>query len=421
MSEIPWSAPKRVGFRFLFAYFLLYSLPFPLGILPWTGWITGPFYSARNAMATWVGTNLLGLEVVIQPTGSGDTAHQFSLLFCFVVLSAVIAAVWSLVDRSSDGYEQLHDWIRVYVRYVLASTMLSYGGFKVIKSQFPFPRLDQLLTRWGDSSPMGLVWRFMGFSTPYSTFGGAMEMVGGFLLLFRRTTLVGALVTVSVMSNVVMLNYAYDVPVKLYSTNLLFMAAFLTLPDLGRLLNFFVLNRATPRGELGSLFTDVRMRRVGWVVKGAFVIWAVWTPLNLSYSTKKSFGDDSPKPALWGIWNVDEQVVGTDTIPPLLTDSTRWRRLVVDRRQTRVHHMTGERPSYRQETDTVAGTFTLTANADTTSHMNFTYTLPAPDQMSAWAVVEGDTLRLRLTRFDETTFLLLSRGYNWINELPFNR
>ena len=33
----------------------------------------------------------------------------------------------------------------------------------------------------------------------------------------------------------------------------------------------------------------------------------------------------------------------------------------------------------------------------------------------------GDSLHMQLRRVDHTKFLLVSRGYRWINEFPFNR
>jgi hypothetical protein len=43
------------------------------------------------------------------------------------------------------------------------------------------------------------------------------------------------------------------------------------------------------------------------------------------------------------------------------------------------------------------------------------------EQLQLDGTFGGDSLHLRLHRVDENRFLLLSRGYHWINELPFNR
>ncbi len=127
-----------------------------------------------------------------------------------------------------------HAWLRLLVRYTLAFTLFGYGFAKIFPLQFPPPRLFRLIQPYGDFSPMGVLWNFMGASVPYQIFSGAAEALGGFLLLFRPTTTLGALVSFAVMANVVALNFCYDVPVKLYSCNLLLMAVFLAAGDAPR-------------------------------------------------------------------------------------------------------------------------------------------------------------------------------------------
>ena len=64
--------------------------------------------------------------------------------------------------------------------------------------------------------------------------------MGGTLRYFRRTTTLGALIVAFVMTNVVMLNFCYDVPVKLFSLHILAFALFLVAPDAKRLVTFFL-------------------------------------------------------------------------------------------------------------------------------------------------------------------------------------
>lgn len=45
-----------------------------------------------------------------------------------------------------------------------ATAMVAYGMFKISPSQFPAPGLSRLVQPYGDSSPMGLLWTFMGVS-----------------------------------------------------------------------------------------------------------------------------------------------------------------------------------------------------------------------------------------------------------------
>jgi len=79
---------------------------------------------------------------------------------------------------------------------------------------------------------------------------GAAETVGALLLFSRRTTTLGALVLLPVLSNVVMLSLAYDAPVKLLSSQLLLMTGLLLLPEVTRLVDFSVLHRPTTPLEI---------------------------------------------------------------------------------------------------------------------------------------------------------------------------
>jgi hypothetical protein len=64
-------------------------------------------------------------------------------------------------------------------------------------------------------------------------------MTAGFLLIFPRTTMLGALVGLADMIQVFMLNMTYDVCVKTTSFHLLLLSLFLLAPDLPRLFTFF--------------------------------------------------------------------------------------------------------------------------------------------------------------------------------------
>lgn len=68
-----------------------------------------------------------------------------------------------------------------------------------------------LETSIGDMNRRYLLWVSMSASPLYGFFGGADEFTGGLLVLFRRTTLLGSLIVIGVMSNVVLLNFGYDI------------------------------------------------------------------------------------------------------------------------------------------------------------------------------------------------------------------
>jgi hypothetical protein len=76
-----------------------------------------------------------------------------------------------------------HVFLRAWLRYALAARLLAYGFAKVFLPQMPLPEPIALLTPYGRSSPMMLLWTFMGTSPTYEMLAGFAE-VGAALLLF---------------------------------------------------------------------------------------------------------------------------------------------------------------------------------------------------------------------------------------------
>jgi len=256
-ASAAWPLWARIAFRFSFLYWLLYIIPsagavsvfdlLPFGgvgdkLATWTAW---PLARLAHGVGVHV-FHISGEGANWHPTGSGDTAMQYTLVFCVAVIALLGTAVWSAVDerRGRLEYRTAYAWLRLALRITLAITLLGYGFAKVFPGQFGAgPSLAELNETYGASSPMHLLWFFMGFSRPYAIFGGLMEVIPGVLLLFERTETIGALGSAAVMLEVAVLNYCYDVPVKLYSTHLFLMSLFLLLPDMKPIWEFFVLRR----------------------------------------------------------------------------------------------------------------------------------------------------------------------------------
>jgi hypothetical protein len=136
----------------------------------------------------------------------------------------------------------------------------------------------------------------MGYSTPYNFFAGIAELLGGFLMLSRKTTTIGALVCLGAVTNVFMVNIGYDVPVKLLSFNTILMCLFLLGKDIQRLTNFFILNRVAPASDLSFPHFNSKWRYSLLAIKLFLAVSLVWLFVKdeLFYYTR--YGDDAPKP-----------------------------------------------------------------------------------------------------------------------------
>lgn len=425
-----WSPVRRIVFRFVFSYLVLYNLPFPLDAIPWLGPIlTQPYIDLWNALVPWVGKHLFHVNITVRPNGSGDTTYNYVQVFCYLVLALAAAAVWTLLGTWWAGrrtrrvdYDRLAEGLRTYVRFSLGVAMISYGASKAIPSQFGHPGLDQLMQPFGEASPMGILWTLMGASTAYTVISGLAELLSGLLLMARRTALLGALVCIGVMVNVVMLNFSYDVPVKLYSSHLLAMACFLLLPDLRRLTNALLLNRPaepiTPDPSRSPLTTGW-LRRAAPVLQTVLVVAFTGYSLYTSYEGSKKWGNLSPRPPLYGVWNVDELEVDGVARPPLITDTSRWRRLVFSYPgviSVQLMDSTSDYYSlYLGKRRLALGKFN-----DPQWKSSFSYRELAPGLLALEGVLDGKRTRMTMRRMPEAAFTLTSRGFHWINEFPFN-
>ncbi len=419
----PWGPVKRFLLRFTFVYLLLYSLTFLLNHLPLLEPVGKAYEGLWSSFVPWIGQQAFRLDIVVRKNGSGDTTYHFMRILCYLVLALVAGLAWTFLDRKRPNDAWIHEWLRVWVRFSLAAAMIVYGALKVFDAQFGTPGFDRLLGTFGEASPMGLLWTFMGSSRIYSLSAGLAEMAGGILLAFRRTTLLGALLSIGVLVNVVLLNFCYDVPVKLLSTHLLTMAVLLTLPDLRRLASFFLFNRKVEPLEIRPLFQRAWLNRAARVLGTVFIAGFSIYWLYSGYKIDVEYSGLASKTPFYGIWEVEEYTVNGQVRPPLITDSSRWRRLIFeDPTFLGIHTMRQEKPQYYiLELDSHRKRFVLTKYKDPKWRSVLSYQQSRPDLLTVAGTIDGQKITARLHRVDESKFPLLSRGFHWISERPFSR
>ncbi|MEF9478190.1 hypothetical protein OWR28_11305 [Chryseobacterium sp. 1B4] len=192
-----------------------------------------PFGGVYKSSVLWLCKNVFHQKQVkyIEMTGSGDTTLDYWVVLVNVGLAVITAVVILLADKKQRTFKDFHGFTVVIARYYVAMVMLSYGFAKLHDGQFPANTIGRLEERVGDMSPMGVVWTMMGASTGYTFVSGLLEVIGGLLLLFRRTKTFGALFSMTVMINVALLNFFYDVPVKIFSSHIVLFCVFIVSGD----------------------------------------------------------------------------------------------------------------------------------------------------------------------------------------------
>jgi hypothetical protein len=416
----PWPFAKRFAFTFTGILFFLLNFPFPFDYIPafyktiiWTDklWDIGVAPMAKHVF-----------HVATGAPGGGDSVWRYVQVALFFAIALAGGLLWAVLDRKRSHYERAYELCRIYLRYTLAAAMITYGAQKVIQSQFAPPMLDRLVTPFGSSSPMGILWAFMGVSKAYNVFTGAIELTSGILLTFRRTTLLGALIAAGAMANVVALDYSYDVSVKIYSTQLLLQAIVLIAPEARRLLDVFLLNRALGSGEVRPLFRKRAFETGSLVVRTLLVASFVAFTFHDVVETSKVAGLAQRSP-LRGVWEVNELTDNGVARPPLTTDATRWRRAVFDNpTQMSSFLMNDTRTRYNSKLEEKTHTLKLRNREDHSDVMTLTYARPSPRVLTLDGVVSGHALHAKCDLSDVYEKpLLLTRGFHWVNELPVNR
>jgi hypothetical protein len=410
-----WSLPTRIAFRFGVLYFGLYVLTTQmlggLLILPFDS-VNLPNLGATGAMkgvVSWTATHIFnaapGAFVTVN-TGSGDKTIDWVHAFCLLVVAIAGTAAWSTIDRRRLHYQALHRWFTVFIRFGVASTMVGYGMVKAFPLQMPAPSLQRLVEPYGDFSPMGVLWYSIGASFPYERFAGCMELLGAVLLFIPSTAVLGAMVTFGTCVQIFTLNMTYDVPVKLFTFHLILMCLALLMPHTRRLLQAIIVSRP---------------RKLGIALQAAIAVYIVGFNFYTASQGWHGRGPGGPKSPLYGIWNVEEMRVDGVVRAGLIGDYGRWRRMIFQTpANMSFQRMDNSFQPYAAAVDMNARTVTLT-NPDKSTAATF-----AIQQQDADSMVLDGTMNNQKVRFDlklqpRESFLLVSRGFHWVQERPFNR
>lgn len=418
-----WKSWEKVSFRFLFLFFLLIIFPFPIDVIPGTDTLTELIAKAWEAPINLAANIFLDLEEPIAHsiTGSGDKLYDWMFYFCTLILAILFTGIWSVVDQKRVNYEKLRAWFVFIITYYLAYYMLLYGIIKLFYLQFGPPNLERLFQTFGQASPMRLMWTFMGTSKTYTVFAGFTETLAGVLLLISRTRTLGALTAIGVMFNVFMMNMSYDIPVKLFSFQLMIMGVYIAAQDWKRLYAFFISNQATTPYKRYPLVQSQRGKRILLGVQLLFIGLVLYSQIDGGIDARKRYGEHREKSALYGVYNVNTFSHNHDTLPPLLTDTVRWKRVLFDYPSfTSVILMNDHVKRYRTNIDTIAHTIILSEWSDTTNKYTFEYTQKG-EELGLDGIIAEDTLNVSLEHYSLDKFGLLNRGFNWVNEVPYNR
>jgi uncharacterized membrane protein YphA (DoxX/SURF4 family) len=121
-------------------------------------------------------------------------------------------------------YPKYLDWLR----YLSAYLLFSYGVSKLAGWQFSLPP-EIAKKPIGALSGFQLTWYYYSYSHIYARILGITQLVGGSLLLFRKTALLGAAAMLPMIANILMINLFFHIALGAECTSAVIFVSMLAL------------------------------------------------------------------------------------------------------------------------------------------------------------------------------------------------
>ncbi len=117
-----------------------------------------------------------------------------------------------ITDAHSKLAERLMTGQPAYraLRFVVSFFIILYGFAKLNGAQFTI-LASELDKPMGQVSGFWLTWYYFGYSSIYGNFIGLVQIAGGVLLMFRKTTLLGSCLLFPVVTNIILIDIFYRV------------------------------------------------------------------------------------------------------------------------------------------------------------------------------------------------------------------
>lgn len=123
----------------------------------------------------------------------------------------------------TEIFENAISWIVVFA-------MLVYGGAKIIQ----FEGAAEMDKTVSEMSGMELMWAFYGYSKSYALTLGIIEIIGGILILVKKTRIIGCLLVSTILVNVIFQDIYFNVHVGALKAAILYQFLIIIILGLNR-------------------------------------------------------------------------------------------------------------------------------------------------------------------------------------------
>ncbi len=167
------------------------------------------------------------------------------LVFFLVMLSILTALIFPFIwhyreKKQKANSRKIYGFLYSGIRYAIAFNIISFGWKKFYGLQFIVPTeisslpMNQQTGEW-------LTWFYFGYSETFGIIIALIQIIGGYLLLFRKTLLIGAIFLFSFFLNLTLINIFYHLNAGALTQSVILTTGilFLILLDYKKLFDFF--------------------------------------------------------------------------------------------------------------------------------------------------------------------------------------
>lgn len=391
----------KIGIRFIILFVCLFSLTVPLNYyyLPDLGYYTSPLF---KGVIKWFVNSVFGLQEPYTVELLSDSTGMYIHALIIAVISLIIAIPWTWLGKGENDFHKLWYFFKVFASYYLALQLFRYGFDKIFKTQFYLPEPNTLYTPLGYLSKDILYWSTIGSSYPYSAFAGIIEVIPAILLLFRRTRVIGAMIAFGVMVNVVMINFGFDISVKLFSLFLLFISFILAFSGFWYLYQLFVVRQAVQVPEWSPPLDSSKKKITYIAIKTVAIALILFEGFFIYYKAGNYNDDKAARPYLHGAYEVIAS-----------SQASHIKRVFIHRRGYFIFQFANdEMQDFKLYYNLVDNRLNLQDYDDTTLTFDFAYS-DADSTLTLVGEINGKMTELKAQKLNWKALPLMQKDFHW--------
>jgi len=177
--------------------------------------------------------------------GAANPLFPKTIIFTLVGLSlsgiVIFPFVWQyLLKRNAHNSDKVQAWLYNIIRYTVALDISIFGWKKFFHLQFVVPDNVASLPMNQQTGEV-LTWFYFGHSYAFGCIIACLQILGGAMLLFRKTWLLGAIILFTLMLNIMSVDIFYEMNPGALSQAVIMTIGliYLILIDYDRLAEFF--------------------------------------------------------------------------------------------------------------------------------------------------------------------------------------